>query len=84
MYKIENPEMYMAAVLGRLSNERLEDVKKYGESGSIRNQISLLKQFCKENHIRIYDTYVDDGESGAFYDRPRFYQNDWGHWSRSR
>ena len=45
MYKIENPEMYMAAVLGRLSNERLEDVKKYCESGSIRNQISLLKQF---------------------------------------
>ena len=72
MYKIENPEKYIAGLLVRLSNERLEDLKKYGESGSISNQKVLLKQFCKENHIKIYDIYVDDGESGAFYDRPGF------------
>lgn len=72
MYKIENPEKYIAGLLVRLSNERLEDLKKYGESGSISNQKVLLKQFCKENYIKIYDIYVDDGESGAFYDRPGF------------
>ena len=45
MYKIENPEMYMAAVLGRLSNERLEDVKKYGESVVYSYMIFFAKLF---------------------------------------
>lgn len=71
MFKIENPEKYIAGLLVRLSNERLDDFKRYGESGSISNQKVLLKQFCEENHIKVYNTYVDDGESGAFYDRPR-------------
>ena len=44
----------------------------YGESGSITNQKDLLTRFCKKNHLRVYNTYVDDGESGAFYDRPGF------------
>ena len=73
MFRIENPEKYIAGLLVRLSNEKLEDLKKYGESGSISNQKVLLQQFCKENHIKVYDTYVDDCESGSFYERPRIH-----------
>ena len=47
MFRIENPEKYIAGLLVRLSNEKLEDLKKYGESGSISNQKVLLQQFCK-------------------------------------
>lgn len=72
MITISNPEKYIAGLLLRLSDESLVDIQKYGESGSISNQRDLLKRFCKENHIKIYDIYADDGESGAFYDRPAF------------
>ncbi len=72
MITISNPEKYSVAVLTRLSNEKLEDLEKYGESGSISNQKDLLMKFCEENHLKVYDTYKDDGESGAFYDRPGF------------
>lgn len=72
MITISNPEKYVVGILARLSNEKLEESSKYGESGSIINQKILLENFCKENNLRIYNTYVDDGESGAFYDRPGF------------
>lgn len=72
MITISNPEKYVAGIYPRLSNERLEDTRIYGESGSITNQKELLLNFCKENHIKVYDVYSDDGESGAFYDRPEF------------
>ena len=72
MITVSNPENYVAGVYPRLSNEKIEDTKKYGESGSITNQKELLLNFCKENHIKVYDVYTDDGESGAFYDRPEF------------
>ena len=71
MLEISNPERYTVGILTRLSNERLEDLKRYGESGSISNQKNLLTKFCRDNHLKVYKTYVDDGESGAFYDRPR-------------
>lgn len=72
MITISNPEKYVVGILVRLSNERIEDLKRYGESGSITNQKNLLNNFCKENKLKVYKTYVDDGESGAFYDRPGF------------
>lgn len=72
MITISNPELYSTGVLLRLSNERIDEYKKYGESGSITNQKDLLLNFCKENHLKVYDIYSDDGESGAFYDRPEF------------
>lgn len=72
MITISEPEKYSAGILVRLSNEKIEDLKRYGESGSITNQKNLLLRFCKENHIKVYKTYADDGESGAFYDRPHF------------
>lgn len=72
MITISNPEKYSVAILTRLSHEKIEDLEKYGESGSISNQKDLLNKFCQENNLKVYDTYVDDGESGAFYDRPAF------------
>lgn len=61
MITISNPEQYVVGILTRLSNERLEDLKRYGESGSISNQKELLNRFCRENKLRVYKTYVDDG-----------------------
>lgn len=72
MVTISNPEKYVVGILVRLSNEKREDLIRYGESGSISNQKDLLNKFCEENHLKVYKTYVDDGESGAFYDRPAF------------
>ena len=37
MITISNPEQNVVGILTRLSNERLEDLKRYGESGSISN-----------------------------------------------
>ena len=72
MIPISNPELYSTAILLRLSHLKILDVKKYGESGSITNQRQLLLNYCKVNHLKVYDIYSDDGESGAFYDRPEF------------
>ena len=46
MITISNPEKYVVGILVRLSNERIEDLKRYGESGSITNQKILLNNFC--------------------------------------
>lgn len=80
MITIGNPEKYIAGIYPRLSNERIET--KNGavaqvsederESGSISNQKAFLKSFCKDNNIKIYKTYTDDGYSGANFDRPQF------------
>ena len=31
-----------------------------------------MNSFCRENNIKVFDTYVDDGVSGATFDRPDF------------
>lgn len=49
-----------------------EDDDKVLESESITNQKSLLLQYVKENNLRIYDIYIDDGYSGTNFDRPDF------------
>ena len=79
MITISNPERYVAGLYTRLSNENIENengvlVKTMGEkeSGSISNQKLFLKNFSKENSIKIYDIYVDDGYSGANFNRPDF------------
>ena len=70
MITIANPEKYIAGLYERLSNEKIEvgngivinnDDEK--ESGSISTQKAFLKNFCKENNIKIYDDYTDDGYS---------------------
>ena len=80
MITIANPEKYVAGLYERLSNENIElgngevmvtneDEK---ESGSISTQKIFLRNFCKDNNIKVYDDYTDDGVSGATFDRPAF------------
>lgn len=57
-----------AAIYLRLSKEDGET----GESSSISNQRSLLRQYAEKKQITVYAEYVDDGFSGLHYDRPAF------------
>lgn len=57
-----------AALYMRLS----KDDAGYGDSISIENQRSILRQYAKEHNIFVYDEYVDDGYSGTNFDRPDF------------
>ena len=50
--------IYNVGLYIRLSRE--DDDKTY-ESESITNQKSLLLQYAKENNLRVYDIYIDDG-----------------------
>ena len=61
--------IYNVGIYIRLSRE--DDDKVY-ESESITNQKSLLLQYVKENNLRVYDIYIDDGYSGTNFDRPDF------------
>ncbi len=60
---------YNVGIYIRLSRE---DDDKTLESESITNQKSLLLQYVKENKLRLYDIYVDDGYTGTNFDRPEF------------
>lgn len=62
--KIYNVGLYI-----RLSRE---DDDKVEMSESITNQKSLLLQYVRENNLRVYDIYIDDGYSGTNFDRPDF------------
>ena len=59
---------YNAAVYCRLSN----DDEAYKESGSIKNQKTLLSKYVTENGWNIVDFYVDDGVSGTTFERDGF------------
>ena len=61
-------EIYNVGLYIRLSRE---DGDKH-ESESITNQKSLLLQYTKENNLRVYDIYIDDGFSGTNFVRPAF------------
>ena len=61
--------IYSVGLYIRLSRE---DDDKVSESESITNQKSLLFQYVKENNLRVYDIYIDDGFSGTNFDRPDF------------
>ena len=52
----------------RLSDDDLND----GMSVSIETQITIQKQYCKENQIQIVDFYCDDGYTGTNFERPAF------------
>lgn len=60
---------YNVGIYIRLSRE---DEDKLLESESITNQKSLLLQYAKENSLKVYDIYIDDGYSGTNFDRPGF------------
>ena len=52
---------YKAACYCRLSDDDLND----GMSVSIETQITIQKQYCRENQIQIVDFYCDDGYTGT-------------------
>lgn len=52
----------------RLSREEAQS----GESTSITNQRSIVKNYCEQNHITIVKEFVDDGWSGGNFNRPAF------------
>lgn len=52
----------------RLSNEEAQA----GESASISNQRMLVEDYCKRHSIILAKEFVDDGYSGANFDRPGF------------
>ena len=60
---------YNVGIYIRLSRE---DEDKTYESESITNQKSLLLQYSKENKLKVYDIYIDDGYSGTNFERPGF------------
>lgn len=57
-----------AAVYCRLS----KDDEQCGDSVSIETQKMMLTKYCLDNHLDIYDIYVDDGYSGLNFERPSF------------
>ncbi len=59
---------YKVGLYLRLSKE---DGDK-SESESITNQRNILERFCKENGLKNYKEFVDDGISGLKFDRPAF------------
>lgn len=63
--------VYQVALYIRLSREDIKSAKEL-ESESITNQRDLLMRFVKENNLKLYDCYVDDGYTGTNFNRPGF------------
>ena len=48
------------------------DDELQGESNSIQNQRRMLETYCRDHGLTNYKFFVDDGWSGANFDRPSF------------
>lgn len=60
-----------AGIYIRLSE--MDDFKKFQfESESVENQRMILLDFLKDNNLKFIKEYVDDGYSGANFNRPAF------------
>jgi site-specific DNA recombinase len=55
----------VAAIYCRVSTE---EQAKLGQSLSV--QLKTLEEYAKERDYRVYDTYIDEGHSGADFSRP--------------
>jgi len=69
MKEYSTKQLYRAGAYLRLS---IEDEKGDTESTSIINQRAIISEYAKRNNIQLYDYYIDDGYSGANYERPDF------------
>lgn len=66
-------EFYNAAIYLRLSRDDEDIDGSKSESNSISSQRDMIRSFIrKQDNMEIYDIYVDDGFSGANFDRPEF------------
>lgn len=65
---------YFVAVYLRLSRDDEDiDGSTKSESNSISSQRELLRSYVREHEdMELFDVYVDDGYSGANFDRPEF------------
>lgn len=63
-------EIKITALYERLSR----DDEQAGESNSIQNQKLILQKYADENGFQNTRFYVDDGYSGANFNRPAFEQ----------
>lgn len=52
----------------RLSDEE----RKYGESASITNQRTIVREYCEKHGITLVEEFTDDGYSGGNFERPGF------------
>ena len=68
MKQPNNTKIYHTALYMRLSR----DDENYGDSVSIETQRTILQKFAKENGLRVFAEYVDDGWSGTNFERPGF------------
>lgn len=69
---MEEKEFYYAAAYLRLSRDDVSDDGST-ESNSISSQRELIHSYlCGQEDMELYDFYVDDGWSGANFDRPSF------------
>ena len=68
MFKNSVDKENIAVMYLRLSKEDGEKV----ESNSISNQREIINSYVKRNQITMVKEYVDDGYSGATFDRPNF------------
>ena len=68
MFKNNLPKENLAVMYLRLSKEDGEKT----ESNSISNQREIIDSYARRNQIPIVKEYVDDGYSGANFDRPNF------------
>ena len=64
----QTTQIPVAALYARLSR----DDELQGESNSIVNQRRILEAYCRDHNILNYRFFVDDGWSGANFDRPNF------------
>ena len=64
----QTTQIPVAALYARLSR----DDELQGESNSIMNQRRILETYCRDHNILNYRFFVDDGWSGANFDRPNF------------
>lgn len=61
------------SVIGEKTSQEKETSYDRAESNSIRSQRELVCSFVRrQKDMKIYDIYVDDGYSGANFDRPEF------------
>ena len=65
-----NSNQLITALYCRLSQED----EREGESNSISNQKIITKKFADDNNLRNCKYYVDDGYSGANFNRPGYKQ----------
>ena len=66
--------MYKTALYLRLSRDDMDiDGKSKVESNSISSQRDLLNAYVRgKDELEVVDTYIDDGYSGADFERPEF------------